>query len=382
MPESAPKLLYVVNIPRFFVSHRLPLALAARQCGYDAQVATSIQDSDSLARIQAQDLRIHPIPLSQHGMNPLAEMRALMALGRLYAQLQPDLIHHISIKPVLYGGLAARLTRQRAVIHAMSGLGYVFIGRDLRATFLRRATRPLFRAVTAGARRRMIFQNADDRQYFVGRGLVAPARTALIRGSGVDETVFKPQAEPRAAPPVVLFAGRLLWQKGIGAFVEVARRLRGQARFQVVGYEEATSPLNVPAARLQAWADEGLIEWLGKRADMPDVYAQCNLVCLPSTYGEGVPKVLIEAAACGRACVTTDTPGCREIVRHGQNGLLTPPGDADALASAIDGLLGDPALRRRMGAQGRQIVLQDFTLRHVIEATLALYQELLEPSAE
>lgn len=382
MPESAPKLLYVVNIPRFFVSHRLPLALAARQSGYDAQVATSIQDSDSLARIQAQDLRIHPIPLSQHGTNPLAEMRALMALGRLYAQLRPDLIHHISIKPVLYGGLAARLTRQRAVIHAMSGLGYVFIGRDLRASFLRRATRPLFRAVTAGARRRMIFQNADDRQYFVGRGLVAPARTALIRGSGVDETVFKPQAEPRAAPPVVLFAGRLLWQKGIGAFVEVARRLRGQARFQVVGYEEATSPLNVPAARLQAWADEGLIEWLGKRADMPDVYAQCNLVCLPSTYGEGVPKVLIEAAACGRACVTTDTPGCREIVRHGQNGLLTPPGDADALASAIDGLLGAPALRQRMGAQGRQIVLQDFTLRHVIEATLALYQELLEPSAE
>ncbi len=378
MSGNAPKLLYVVNIPRFFLSHRMPLALAARQSGYDVQVATSLQDSDSVGRILERDLRLHPIPLSQHGLNPLAELRTINALVRLYSTLKPDLIHHISIKPVLYGGIAARLTRQRAIIHAMSGLGYVFISDELRASLLRQVTRPLFRAVTASAGNRMIFQNADDRQFFLKHGMISSEKTLLIPGSGVDENVFTPEAEALDELPVVLFAGRLLWQKGIGEFVEVARRLRGRARFRVVGYEEATSPLNVPATRLGAWADEGLIEWLGKRDDMPQVYAESNIVCLPSTYGEGVPKVLIEAAACGRACVTTDTPGCREIVRHGENGFTVPPGDIDALAAAVERLIGDPALRQEMGAKGRQIVLEDFTLRQVIEETLELYKALLD----
>ena len=167
-------------------------------------------------------------------------------------------------------------------------------------------------------------------------------------------------------------------QKGLGEFVEVARRLRGLARFQVAGYEEPTSPLNVSAAQLQSWEAEGLIEWLGARRDMPAVYAQSNIVCLPSTYGEGVPKVLIEAAACARACVTTDTPGCREIVQRGVNGLLVPPNDIDALAQAIKRLIDNPAERQKMGAAGRQIVLDGFTLRQVVAETLALYRALLE----
>ena len=292
MPGDAPKLLYVVNIPRFFLSHRMPLALAARRSGFDVQLATSVQDSDSVKSILDQDLRLHPIPLSQHGMNPLVELRTINALRRLYTALKPDLIHHISIKPVLYGGIAARLTRQPAIIHAMSGLGYVFVSGELRASLLRQVTRPFFRSVTAGARNRMIFQNADDRQFFLKHGMISSEKALLIRGSGVDEKLFRPQAETLDELPVVLFAGRLLWQKGIGEFVELARRLRGRARFRVAGYEEATSPLNVSASQLQAWADEGLIEWLGKRDDMPQVYAGSNIVCLPSTYGEGVPKVL------------------------------------------------------------------------------------------
>lgn len=378
MPADAPKLLYVVNIPRFFLSHRLTLALAARQSGYDVQVATSLEDSNSVGRILERDLILHPIPLSQHGMNPLAELRTINALVRLYATLKPDLIHHISIKPVLYGGIAARLTRRRAIVHAMSGLGYVFASDDLRASLLRQVTRPLFRAVTASARNRMIFQNADDRLFFEKHGMITSEKAVLIRGSGVDEHVFAPQAETLDELPVVLFAGRLLWQKGIGQFVEVARRLRGRARFTVVGYEEASSPLNVPAARLDAWADEGVIEWLGKRDDMPQVYARSNIVCLPSTYGEGVPMVLIEAAACGRACVTTDSPGCREIVRNGENGYLAPPGDVNALTAAVDRLLRQPGLRQEMGTKGRQIVLEGFTLRQVIDETLELYKTLLD----
>ncbi len=375
---TAKKLLYVVNIPRFFVSHRLALALAARDAGYDAQVATAAADTESVARITETGLPFHPLPLSQHGLNPLGELRALLALWRLYRALQPDLLHHVSIKPVIYGGLAARLSGRRAVVNALSGLGYVFTSDSFKARLLNALSYIPFKLALNGPSRRLILQNPDDQQLFIRRGLIAPAKTALILGSGVDEAVFRPRAENLTGRPVALFAGRLLWQKGIGDFVEVARRLRGQAIFRVAGYEEATSPLNVSAAQLKAWQAEGLIEWLGKRDDMPQVYADSNIVCLPSTYGEGVPKALIEAAACGRACVSADRPGCREIVRDGINGWLVPPYDIDALTQAVQRLIDQPGERQAMGAAGRQIVLENFTLRQVIDETLAVYQALLQ----
>ena len=377
MPETPASLLFVVNIPRFFVSHRLALARSAREAGFQVAVASSADDRESVARIAAAGLPFHPLPLSQHGANPLAELRTLLALRKLYRQLQPDLLHHVSIKPVLYGSLAAKLSGRRAVVNAMSGLGYVFVGAGIKARLLRLALRPALGLALAGKRSRTVFQNPDDMRLFVERGLVDERQARLIRGSGVDATVFRPAPESESGLPIVLYAGRLLWQKGIGEFVEAARRLRGKARFRVVGYEEPSSPLNVPAAQLQNWHDEGLIEWLGKRDDMPAVYAQSRIVCLPSTYGEGVPKVLIEAAACARACVTTDTPGCREIVQDGVNGLLTPPGDADALVVALESLLADASMCERMGAAGRQIALAGFTVQRVNQATIALYRELL-----
>lgn len=380
MPDERPSLLFVVNIPRFFVSHRLPLALAARAAGFRVAVATSGDDTESVAEIIAADLPFHPLPFSQHGANPLHELRTLLALRRLYARLQPDLLHHVSIKPVLYGGIAARLSGRRAVVNAMSGLGYVFAGGGSKARLINRLSAPAFRLALAGAGSRIIFQNPDDQRLFIQRGLVDRGRTRLIRGSGVDETTFCPTEEPTADLPVVLYAGRLLWQKGIGDFVEMARRLRRQAIFRVVGYAEPTSPLSVPLRQLDAWQAEGLIEWQGKRNDMPAVYAASRLVCLPSTYGEGVPKVLIEAAACARACVATDSPGCREIVRDGVNGRLVPPGDVEALTMAVQKLLDDPDACRRMGAAGRQIVLDGFTLARVCNDTIALYRELLSGS--
>ena len=378
MRNKPAKLLYVVNIPRFFVSHRLPLALAARADGFDVQVAASDSDPESAERIAATGLPFHPLPLSQHGLNPLGELRTIIALQRLYTRLKPDLLHHVSIKPVIYGGIAAKLSRRRAVIQAMSGLGYLHVSEERRARLLEKLSRPAFRLALSGAGTRMIFQNPDDRQVFVGRGLIPENRTTIIRGSGVDEREFAPRPEDKASLPVVLFAGRLLWEKGVGEFVEVARRLRGRARFRVVGYEERTSPSNVPAAQLQAWHDAGIIEWRGRQDDMAQVFGDCNIVCLPSTYGEGVPKVLIEAAACGRACVSTDMPGCREIVRHGANGLLVPPKDIDALTDAVGRLIDDPELRQSYGIRGREIALQGFTLRQVVEETISLYRLLLE----
>ncbi len=377
-PSKPVKLLYVVNIPRFFVSHRLPLALAARAEGFDVQVAASDADPEAAERIAAAGLPFHPLPLSQHGLNPLRELRTVIALQRLYTRLKPDLLHHVSIKPVIYGGIAAKLSRRRLIIQAMSGLGYLHVSQQWRARLLEKLSRPAFKFALSGAGTVMIFQNPDDRQVFVNRALVAAERTVVIRGSGVDEREFAPRPEDTASLPVVLFAGRLLWEKGLGEFVELARRLKSRARFRVVGYEERSSPSNVPAAQLQAWHEAGLIEWRGQRDDMAEVYGECNIVCLPSTYGEGVPKVLIEAAACGRACVTTDTPGCREIVRHNENGLLVPPRDLDALADAVTQLIDEPELRQSYGMAGREIVLKGFTMRRVAEATIALYRTVLE----
>lgn len=369
------RLLYVVNIPRFFVSHRLPLALAARDAGYEVHVTTSDADQDQVARIKAAGLPYHPLPLSQHGTSPLTEARTLWAIGRLYRSLKPDIVHHVSIKPVIYGGIAARLTGVRGVVSAMSGLGYVFIGEGAKPALLRQIVRPGFRLALGGRGTRMIFQNPDDRERFIQMGLIPPERAVLIRGSGVDVELFAPQPEADGLP-VVLFAGRLMWKKGVGEFVEVARRLQGRARFVIVGYAEATSPDNVPPEQIQAWADAGLIEAWGRRDDMPQVFAQSHLVCLPSTYGEGVPKVLIEAAACGRAVVTTDTPGCREITRDGENGRLVSPNDLDALTTAVELLVDDAALRRRMGERGREIAVNEFSLAQVVRETFAVYESV------
>jgi glycosyltransferase involved in cell wall biosynthesis len=373
------RLLYVVNIPRFFVSHRLPLALAARDAGYEVHVATSDQDEENLDRIRDAGLTLHPIPLVQHGRSPRDELRTLLALVRLYRRLQPDLLHHVTIKPLLYGGIAARLTRRRAVVAAMSGLGRAF--RD-HAGAARRPGVALRVALRLALPRRstsLLFQNQEDLEVFRDLGLAAADRATLVRGSGVDLGRFRPspEPEPTTSGPVVLYAGRLMWQKGLGEFAEVARRLAPIARFRIAGYSEAGSPDAVPIAQLEEWAAEGRIEWLGAREDMPQVIADAHLVVLPTVYGEGVPKTLIEAAACGRAIVTSDAPGCRDICRDGVNGSLTPPGDVDALEAAVRRLVLDPGLRQRMGAAGRAIAEADFSSEQVIGATLALYEQAL-----
>ena len=373
------RLLYFVNIPRFFVTHRMPLAIAARDAGYEVHVATSAADRDNVDIIRAAGFPFHPLPLSQHGMNLLAEARTALAVYQLYRHLKPDLVHHVTIKAVIYGGLAARLARVPAAVFAITGLGYLYGEGGLKASLARTIANPAFRLALGHSNARLIFQNPDDRDLFVRNRLIRADKTLVIKGSGVDMDIFNPQPEPDGTP-VVLFAGRLLWKKGIGLFVDAAQRLKSRgvaARFVVVGYPEPSSPAAVPSGQLEAWANGGLVEWWGKRDDMPDVYAASNIVCLPSSYGEGVPKVLIEAAACGRAIVTTDTPGCREIARPGQNGLLVPKDDPDALADAIQKLVEDSSLRAAMGARGRQVAVGEFSQEQVFRDTFAVYDQLL-----
>lgn len=372
------RLLYLVNIPRFFLSHRLSLALAARAAGYEVHVATSQYDDESVARIRATGLTHHGLPLQQHGTAPRSELRALRSILALYQTLRPDLAHHITVKPLLYGGLAARRSHVPALVNTVSGLGYLFSTAGPRARALRAAVSLGYRLLLRHPNACTIFQNPDDRAWFLQRRLLPAARTCVIRGSGVDVARFQPRPQPPGVPRV-LFVGRLLWQKGLAEFVAAARQLQSEnvpARFTIAGHDEPDNPDSVPPATLAAWQREGLIDYLGQRDDMPQVYADAHLVCLPS-WREGLPRALLEAAACGLPLVASDVPGCREIVQHGVNGLLVPPRAPPALADALRRLLADTPLRQRMGAAGRDLVLREFSLQRVNEATLALYAQLL-----
>jgi glycosyltransferase involved in cell wall biosynthesis len=287
-------------------------------------------------------------------------------------------MHTVTIKPVLYGGIAARLLRVPSLVSAVSGLGLVFVGGDRKASSVRWAVRALYRLALGHSNSCAIFQNPDDCQHMVDAGLVASEQTVLIRSSGVDVAVFQPSPPP-PGPPIVILPARLLWPKGVGEFVEAARLLLQDGvaiRMALVGEPPPQHRASVTRSMIEAWVDQDLIEWWGYQPDMAQVYARSHIVCLPSYYGEGVPRVLIEAAACGRPIVTTDTPGCREVVRHGENGLLVAPRAAKALADALRTLAQDAGLRVEMGRRGRQRAVAEFSLDRVVAATLAVYQRL------
>jgi glycosyltransferase involved in cell wall biosynthesis len=303
-------------------------------------------------------------------------------LESLYRRLRPDLVHHVTIKPVLYGGVAARLAKVPAVVFAVPGLGHVFVQTGVRASVLRNVVKRVYRFVFAHPRAKVIFQNPDDQALMERAQLVNAADSVLIRGSGVDMNVFTPRPEPPGVPVVVL-AARMLWAKGVGEFVDAARQLREQkieARFVLAGDSDPGNPSAVPVWQLEQWHDSGAVEWWGACDDMPRVLADAHIVCLPS-YREGLPKVLIEAAASGRPIVTTDVPGCREVVRHEENGLLVPARNAAALAAALRRLILSPVLRQFLGQRGREIAVAEFGLEKVIEQTLSIYKELLSSDA-
>ena len=367
--------MFVVGEDWYFCSHRMALAKAAAGNGFEVSVATPVSRyRDTIVR---EGFHLYPITIERTGKNPFQDLRTIAELVGLYRRERPDIVHHVAIKPVLYGSMAAMLAGVPGVVNAVAGLGYVFTGANWKLAPLRMAVRLGFRMAFAGDRRRLILQNPDD--VVALRDLVPSGNVRLIRGAGVDTAVFAPSPEPQG-PPIIVLASRMIWDKGIAQFVKAARRLKADgrdARFVLVGETDARNPAAVPPEQIRKWVKEGLIESWGRREDMPQVFRQSCLVCLPSYYREGLPKVLLEAAASGRPIITTDSPGCREIVRSGENGLLVPVKDVDALCAAIASLLDAPALRDRMGKRGREIVMAEFSDEIVIKKTLAVYEELL-----
>jgi glycosyltransferase involved in cell wall biosynthesis len=338
-------------------------------------------DEASRARLSAEGIGFHPLPLSRRGMAPWQELQSLLRLARLYRQIRPELIHLVPIKPVLYGALVARLLNAGPRVATVPGRGYVFTtAGGIQGEILRAGVGLAYRLALGGANARVIFQNPDDRDFFVGQGWVDGGKTHVILGSGVDPARYLPLPRPADGRPRVVFASRMLRDKGVAEFVAAARQLAGEgvaADFVLLGLPDPGNPDSHTEQELVAWHAEGAVQWWGFREEMPEILAATAIVCLPTAYGEGVPRILIEAAACGCALITADRPGCREIVQAGVNGLLVPPRDARALADALRQLLSDPERCRRFGAAGRARVLASFSEAHIIAQTLAVYAEMI-----
>lgn len=368
-------LLFVVNIPEFFLSHRLPLAIGARNAGFTVHIATG--PGSACQQIAELGFEHHLLPISRSGLNPLVELRTLWGLYELMRKIRPDLVHLVTIKPVLYGGLMARLAGVPAMVAAISGLGTVFVDRDQARSWMRRGVEWLYRVALGYPNSKVIFQNPDDRAALIGVGAVRKDKTALIRGSGVSLASCTMRPEPEGVP-VVTFAARLLEDKGVREFVEAARVLRERgvvARFWLAGSPDPGNLTSISEKELSHWSKDGCVETLGYRIDIPNIFANSNIVVLPS-YREGLPKSLIEAAACGRAVVTTDVPGCRDAIEPESTGLLVPVRDPLGLADAIQFLIENPERRKQMGASGRALAEREFAIEKVVDAHLAIYQEL------
>lgn len=372
-----PRALFCINQAAFFVSHFMHLAKGAQAAGYEVIVVAPPGPGEE--SIKAAGLAFCPLALDRKGSNVLQELKTFLAILRIYRQTCPDLVHQFSIKPVLYGGVAARLADVPALVDTITGLGFVFIARGWKAAVRRALVKLAYRSALRHGNARVIFENPDDRQLFLDNRLLPAANAVLIRGAGVDTEAFAYTPEPQAAEPLVVLAARMLWDKGVGEFVAAARQLRQArtgARFVLVGGIDPGNPKAIPEAQLQQWQAEGVVQWWGERRDIAAVFAAANIVCLPS-YREGLPKVLLEAASCGRAIVTTDVSGCREVVRDGENGLLVPARESAPLAAALARLLADHGLRNRMGLAGRARAVAEFAQPDVCRKTLAVYRQLL-----
>ncbi|MEX2162772.1 MAG: glycosyltransferase family 4 protein [Sulfuricaulis sp.] len=366
------KVLFFANTDWYLYNFRLLLATALRANGFEV-VFVSPPGSYSQRLVEA-GFRWISLPMKRHGLNPLMELINLIRLIRVYRREQPTLVHHFTIKCVLYGSIAARATGVRAVINAITGLGFVFIDEGRKARILRWLVRPVYRIVLRNTH--VIFQNTDDRQKYAEENLLSGDKGRLIRGSGIDVSQFKPSPQDKTGPKRVLFVGRLLRAKGVAEYVEAASLVRKaipNVLFQIAGDKDTENPDKIEDNFMLAWNQAKNVEFLGHRDEMYNLLNQVDLVVLPS-YREGVSRALIEAAACGLPLVASDVPGCREIVKHGVNGVLVPIKNSHALADAIMMLLRDDQLRDRMGKISRKIACEEFSDKRVISETLDVYR--------
>lgn len=377
------KVILFANTEWYLYNFRRSLAVALREAGHEVLLVSP--PGPYGAKLQAMGFRWVAAPMERRSLNPLRELALLRWLRHLIQAEHVDLVHGFTIKCAVYGSLAARWAARApglpARVNAVAGMGYVFTSEDAKARLLRPVVRGLLKLALGGQGARLILQNPDDMALFERAGLVDAAQVRLIRGSGVNCERFTPKAPgtPAGEPFTVVLPARLLWDKGLQEYAQAAQLLKAEGRnirLLLAGDPDPGNPAAVPEATLRGWVAQGLVEWLGHVDDMPALFAGVDAVVLPS-YREGLPKGLIEAAACALPLVTTDVPGCREVVSHEQDGLLVPVKDGAALARAIARLQDEPALRERLGNAARAKALAEFDERMVVGRTLDVYRELM-----
>ena len=370
------KLLFLVNVDWFFLSHRLPIAINALNQGYEVHIATGI--TDKLEVLRSHGLIVHPLVIGRSSTGLASEVRTFCGILQVFKKVRPHIVHLVTIKPVILGGIAARLTGVPAVVAAISGLGFVFLANGSKAAVVRFLVDGLYRLALGKRNLKVICQNPDDRETIIQAAGLSSNKMVMIQGSGVDLSLYPTKPLPQGIP-VVIMAARLLRDKGVQEFIEAALLLDKRdvaVRFWLVGDPDPGNPSTITLDELSAWESEGCVELLGYRNDIPNLFSQANVVVLPSYYGEGLPKVLVEAAACGRAVVTTDHPGCRDAIEPDKSGLLVPVKDPVALADAIQHLIGDPELCQSMGQAGRALAEREFSIEKIVDAHLEIYKEL------
>jgi glycosyltransferase involved in cell wall biosynthesis len=367
------KLLFIVNVDWFFISHRLPIALSAIQNGYEVHIACAITNRKE--ELSLLGLIVHPLGLSRSGIGVIGELKSLLQVYRLLVEVKPDILHTVTIKPVLYGNILARLTKVPVRVSSISGLGYVFVASGLKSKFFRSFIAVLYRIALNGVSS-VIFQNKADRDVLSQMRAIKPFQEVFIRGSGVELNKYAVMPEP-SGKPVVMLISRLLIDKGVGEFVAASKLLkneRNDIRMVLVGEIDPGNPSTITNEQLTSWVDCGLVEHWGYSSSVSEVIAKSNIIVLPS-YREGLPKCLIEAAACGRAVITTDVPGCRDAIEPGKTGLLVAPKSDKALARAITRLVDDKLLRYSFAIRSRFFAEEAFDIKDVIEVHLSLYDK-------
>jgi glycosyltransferase involved in cell wall biosynthesis len=372
------RVLFLVTEDWYFCSHRLPIARALRQAGYDVAVACRVERHRPM--IEAEGFRLFPIALSRRSLNPFHLIAAIWRIRRVLRDFRPDVIHNVALKPVVLGSFAARLERVPARINAIAGLGFVFSSASLKARLLRPALTLAFRLLLP--RSLVIVQNDDDGRTLTARGIVAPEQVTVIRGSGVDLARFQPAPEPEG-PVRVLMVSRMITEKGVRDLAAAARLLKSRGcDIQVVlaGRPDAENPSAIAVHELEEWAREGIIEYLGHVDDVAALWRRAHIGVLPSYYAEGVPLALIEAAAAGRPLVACAGAGLSDIAVADVSALVVPARDPEALAAALAKLAGDAAFRARLGAGARRLAEDHFSAERVAAETMALYSAIIKPT--
>lgn len=377
-------LLFIVNVDWFFLSHRLEIARLAKKQGYRVGIATGLTDRKE--ELIAEGFDVYPLHFERASTGIGAAKRLFLELVSVLRRVRPDIVHLVTIKPVLLGGLAAKLVGISAVVSAVSGLGFVFLARGRRAKAMRFLVSILYRAAMSHPNSIVIFQNTDDQSMVSNIAKLPADKSIIIRGSGVNLGTYRFTPLPEGIP-VVLLAARLLIDKGVREFVDAAQLLKANAqaggplaRFVLVGDIDPGNAASLTSDEIERWRAEEIVEIWGHRNDMAAVLAQSTLVVLPS-YREGLPKILVEAAACGRPVITTDVPGCRDAIDNGVTGRLVPLRDPVALANEIGQLLDNPLLCAEMGRNARKLAEREFDVMDVAKKHIDIYGTLLKRSA-